>query len=1008
MQWILLLGALLNNYVLGDNCCGTCLNGVTNWTVDAMQYPACTTISYCCFNCGNTPIGSPTILPSNDVTFDGNTITASTGHLLQFQWSNAATVTYVVFASNQAKTSLALSTSPAATKNDDIFTICPKIPGTIYFRGFGTDICNSVSSEIKVTVTGAIATSCSTTLTPITNTISTTTKPTSTPSSTNITCNAIRGTIVDGKCECISDWSGPPDCSGTPLWKTLVTIAGGVAAALSIVVSIRHFMIARKNKAMRRASELVEKRGSLSTVEMEIPITPKRHSSNINQDYIERPIIDETMKKSSFGLVMTSAPDRNFRRHVRCVIINLSIGVGPQPSSARSTTTMVSSDSSWRDYVSIEKREAVQHLIVSVLMQLKPNAPAAVLQKLPGMAKRIEESLFAIAQSEAEFVNEATLKQRIMAIQQQNASRLLKRPSPSAAAQARGKRLTDEQSKVLFAYLQAWRNKTVQEEGIGPWDVVPTHILAQIATTCPRSILELEQCCPGEQQWIQKYGSSLLQNIVQFEAKLPKQSQGPPEKRAKLTSPRKAPSPKQPRTTKKQIAIKPSLPPQSPSISSIFPPPVPPFANGAFSTNESTPSNNLTSFLRRSPKLSPAMQPIMPRVPSEAGSPYPPLAPPKNTTIETTSEDEVSKLRALLQQVQNENAQLTAEVAYLRQQLRQQQANEAAACQALVQCQTGSIPSSSSRAKGNGKSLSSFVGVCGVVLLAMDTITEKRVAIKVILSELRLAGELEEALLLATTRRDPDHHVPIVTLISSFLWHDCHCLVLELLGPPIFIRKPAVQVTLSLMDQVRTKNCQLQSHIDIKRCRNMVSQVCAALAFLHDMNLIHADLKPENILWENDSNYRVKLVDFGNALEANRILELMQGHDFDVQSMIYRAPEVAMGVSVTCAADMWSLGCILLECIVGQSIFTATTRMELLVQIQQLFKIPLANVLSNGIYTSTFRERMLLPHISLSTIFDAYNLYSVDRHLYSFLSELLQINPETRLTAKQVRCHTIK
>ncbi|OQR86137.1 hypothetical protein ACHHYP_10936 [Achlya hypogyna] len=381
--------------------------------------------------------------------------------------------------------------------------------------------------------------------------------------------------------------------------------------------------------------------------------------------------------------------------------------------------------SSWRDYVAATTRESVQQQIVSVLMRLKPNAPAAVLAKLPGMAARIEDSLFAMAASETEYVDEATLQRRMGEIQQKNASRLLKRPSPSAAAQARGRRLTDDQSKQLFTYLQAWRNKSVQEEGVGPWDIVPTHILAQVATTCPRSILELEQCCPGEHHWIQKYGSSLLLHIVQFEAKLPRQNLGPPEKRAKVASPRKPPpSPRAPRPLKKQVAIKPGIPPPSPGISSLFPA-VPAFNGGLFpSSDNATPSpsgNGLTSFLRKSPKLSPAMTPIMPRVDAStavaattnavtqlvSGAAYPPLAPPK-TTSAGEPDDDVARLRALLAQVQQENAQLHNEVAYLRQQLRQQQANEAAACQALVACQTANVGPPTGRSKSAKSTVSPF------------------------------------------------------------------------------------------------------------------------------------------------------------------------------------------------------------------------------------------------------------------------------------------------------------
>ncbi|OQR86113.1 hypothetical protein ACHHYP_10937 [Achlya hypogyna] len=269
-----------------DSCCGTCLNGVTNFAADAMQYPACDAIQYCCFNCNAVPIGPPTILPTAGVTFDGTKVGVATGHLLQIQWPAASNVTYVSFAPNQAKTGIALTSSPAATKAaPGVFTICPQYPGTLYFRGFGSDICNSVSSETLVTITGTPSVGCSGSSTPTpapTPTPSASTaNPTPTPTN-NVTCDLIRGTIVDGQCQCVSDWTGPPQCSGSPVWKTVVTIAGGLAAALSIVVSIRHFIITRRAKEAQRASEADEK-----AVEMEVmQMSPKRQSSSTDQDFV--------------------------------------------------------------------------------------------------------------------------------------------------------------------------------------------------------------------------------------------------------------------------------------------------------------------------------------------------------------------------------------------------------------------------------------------------------------------------------------------------------------------------------------------------------------------------------------------------------------------------------------------------------------------------------------------------------------------------------------------------
>nr|AIG56278.1 secreted protein [Achlya hypogyna] len=213
-----------------DSCCGTCLNGVTNFAADAMQYPACDAIQYCCFNCNAVPIGPPTILPTAGVTFDGTKVGVATGHLLQIQWPAASNVTYVSFAPNQAKTGIALTSSPAATKAaPGVFTICPQYPGTLYFRGFGSDICNSVSSETLVTL------------------------------NTNSSAN------TDPQRKHSESY---PDTNQQ--------------CHLSIVVSIRHFIITRRAKEAQRASEADEK-----AVEMEVmQMSPKRQSSSTDQDFV--------------------------------------------------------------------------------------------------------------------------------------------------------------------------------------------------------------------------------------------------------------------------------------------------------------------------------------------------------------------------------------------------------------------------------------------------------------------------------------------------------------------------------------------------------------------------------------------------------------------------------------------------------------------------------------------------------------------------------------------------
>ena len=73
-----------------------------------------------------------------------------------------------------------------------------------------------------------------------------------------------------------------------------------------------------------------------------------------------------------------------------------------------------------------------------------------------------------------------------------------------------------------------------------------------------------------------------------------------------------------------------------------------------------------------------------------------------------------------------------------------------------------------------------------------------------------------------------------------------------------------------------------------------------------------------------------------------------------VQSRAYRAPEVALGLQLTCAIDMWSFGCILVEMVTGKPLFLPVDEKELLEQIRLRIGRPSLALLENA------RRRALL------------------------------------------------
>lgn len=102
----------------------------------------------------------------------------------------------------------------------------------------------------------------------------------------------------------------------------------------------------------------------------------------------------------------------------------------------------------------------------------------------------------------------------------------------------------------------------------------------------------------------------------------------------------------------------------------------------------------------------------------------------------------------------------------------------------------------------------------------------------------------------------------------------------------------------------------------------LTEQLCDALRVAHDNGIVHRDLKPSNIMLVSGENGQIvaKIVDFGLAkiLEDDESPELkitQTGECFG--SPLYMSPEQCMGKKVDYRSDIYSLGCIMFECLTG-------------------------------------------------------------------------------------------
>jgi serine/threonine protein kinase len=113
--------------------------------------------------------------------------------------------------------------------------------------------------------------------------------------------------------------------------------------------------------------------------------------------------------------------------------------------------------------------------------------------------------------------------------------------------------------------------------------------------------------------------------------------------------------------------------------------------------------------------------------------------------------------------------------------------------------------------------------------------------------------------------------------------------------------------------------------IDERKLKEILTQICAALYYLHQSNYIYYDLKPENILVSSYSNKpQIKLIDFG--LAEYQLSEL----NIDVKGTAhYIAPELLKKEQHDHTVDLYSLGILLYRIVYGRFPFSADNEVDI-------------------------------------------------------------------------------
>ncbi|KAL7283461.1 Pkinase-domain-containing protein [Trametes coccinea BRFM310] len=208
-------------------------------------------------------------------------------------------------------------------------------------------------------------------------------------------------------------------------------------------------------------------------------------------------------------------------------------------------------------------------------------------------------------------------------------------------------------------------------------------------------------------------------------------------------------------------------------------------------------------------------------------------------------------------------------------------------------------------------------GSFGKVYLGMDAATGLLMAVKQVeLPTGSAPNEERKKSMLSALEREIEllrdlHHENIVQYLSSCMDDDHLNIFLEYV--------PGGSVTSLLRNY---------GAFEEPLVRNWVRQILLGLNYLHERDIIHRDIKGANMLVDNKGG--IKISDFGISKKIDdNLLPMNRAHRPSLQgSVFWMAPEVVQQKAYTFKADIWSVGCLVVEMLTGEHPWPHLSQMQ--------------------------------------------------------------------------------
>ncbi len=200
-------------------------------------------------------------------------------------------------------------------------------------------------------------------------------------------------------------------------------------------------------------------------------------------------------------------------------------------------------------------------------------------------------------------------------------------------------------------------------------------------------------------------------------------------------------------------------------------------------------------------------------------------------------------------------------------------------------------------------------GAMAKVYLATDEALDRRVALKIMNASLAHDPEFRDRFINEAKDTAKFNHEGIVKIFTTGVHGDHYFLSLEYLEAGTL--KDNLKARKKQIDDGGTGTGFLFSGPE---ALELLKSLAQALSYAHDKHVVHRDIKPENILFRSDGH--AVLSDFGIAKSVDENKNLTMA-GYRVGTPAYMSPEQMLGAQVDPRSDIYSLGVVFYEILVG-------------------------------------------------------------------------------------------